>query len=106
MGVREDGQKVLLLIRSMGGQTTEAWQAVLGDLVDRGLRCPEFLITDRAPGLLRALAALWGRRLRRNPLRDQAALVLGHRAADLQQELVVGILAHRSIEELDLAACG
>jgi transposase-like protein len=50
--------KVLLSIRSMGGETTEAWRAVLDDLVDRGLRRPEFLITDGAPGLLQALAAI------------------------------------------------
>ncbi len=39
-------------------------------------------------------------------LADQAALVLRHRAADLQQQLVVGIPAHRPVEELDLAARG
>ena len=59
LGVRENGQKVLLSIRSMGGETTEAWRAVLDDLVGRGLRRPEFLITDGALGLLRALAAIW-----------------------------------------------
>jgi putative transposase len=59
IGVREDGQKVLLSIKSMGGETTEAWRAVLDELVARGLRRPEFLITDGAPGLLRALAAIW-----------------------------------------------
>jgi hypothetical protein len=32
---------------------------VLDDLVARGLRTPEFLITDGAAGLERALAALW-----------------------------------------------
>jgi transposase-like protein len=59
IGVREDGQKVLLSIKSMGGETTEAWRAVLDDLVQRGLRRPQFLITDGAPGLLKALAAVW-----------------------------------------------
>ncbi len=59
IGVREDGQKVLLSVKSMGGETTEAWRAVLDDLVQRGLRRPEFVITDGAPGLLRALAAVW-----------------------------------------------
>lgn len=59
VGVREDGQKVLLSVKSMGGETTEAWRAVLDDLVERGLRRPQFLITDGAPGLLRALAAIW-----------------------------------------------
>ena len=59
IGVRRDGQKVLLAVRNMGGETTEAWRAVLDDLVGRGLRTPEFLIIDGAPGLERALAALW-----------------------------------------------
>jgi len=59
IGVREDGQKVLLSIKSMGGETTEAWRAVLDDLVARGLRRPQFVIADGAPGLLRALAAVW-----------------------------------------------
>ena len=30
-GVREDGQKVLLAIKSMGGESTEAWRTVLDD---------------------------------------------------------------------------
>jgi len=59
IGVREDGQKVLLSIKSMGGETTEAWRAVLDDLIARGLRRPQFLITDGAPGLRQALAAVW-----------------------------------------------
>jgi hypothetical protein len=33
IGVREDGQKVLLALKTMGGETTEAWRAVLDDLV-------------------------------------------------------------------------
>ncbi len=59
LGVRDDGQKVLLAIKSMGGETTEAWRAVLDDLVARGLRRPELLLVDGAPGLEKALAAVW-----------------------------------------------
>ncbi len=59
IGVRADGQKVLLAITSMGGESTEAWRAVLDDLIRRGLRRPEFLIVDGAPGLEKAIAALW-----------------------------------------------
>ena len=44
----------------MGGETSEAWRAVLDDLVKRGLRKPEFLIVDGGTGLEQALAALWG----------------------------------------------
>ena len=59
LGVRADGQKVLLAIKSMGGESTEAWRAVLDDLIKRGLRRPEFLIVDGAPGLDRAIATVW-----------------------------------------------
>ena len=59
LGVRADGQKVLLAIKSMGGESAEAWRTVLGDLVKRGLRRPEFLIVDGAPGLDKAIAAIW-----------------------------------------------
>ena len=57
IGVRADGQKVLLAIKGMGGESTEAWRAVLDDLIRRGLRRPEFLIVDGAPGLDQAIAA-------------------------------------------------
>jgi transposase-like protein len=59
LGVREDGQKVLLAIKSMGGESAEAWRTVLDDLITRGLRRPEFLIVDGAPGLDKAIAAVW-----------------------------------------------
>ena len=60
LGVREDGQKVLLAVKNMGGETSEAWRAMLDDLVKRGLRKPEFLIVDGGTGLEQALATLWG----------------------------------------------
>src|SRR5262249_32998471 len=59
LGVREDGQKVLLAAKNMGGETSAAWRAVLDDLIKRGLRKPEFLIVDGGTGLEQALAALW-----------------------------------------------
>src|ERR1700739_1031488 len=60
LGIREDGQKVLLAVKNMGGETSEAWRAVLDDLVKRGLRKPEFLVVDGGAGLEQALAAPWG----------------------------------------------
>ena len=59
LGVRADGQKVLLAIKSMGGESAEAWRTVLDDLIKRGLRRPAFLIVDGAPGLDKAIAAIW-----------------------------------------------
>jgi putative transposase len=59
LGVRRDGQKVLLAVKNMGGEGEAAWRAVLDDLVARGLRTPEFLIVDGGAGLERALVSLW-----------------------------------------------
>ena len=59
LGVRADGQKVLLAIKGMGGESAEAWRSVLDDLTKRGLQRPEFLIVDGAPGLDSAIAAVW-----------------------------------------------
>ena len=59
IGVRADGQKVLLAVKSMGGESTEAWRVVLDGLIRRGLRRPEFLIVDGAAGLEKAIAAVW-----------------------------------------------
>ena len=59
LGVRRDGQKVLLAVKNMGGESEAAWRGILDDLIARGLRTPDFLITDGGAGLERALAALW-----------------------------------------------
>src|SRR6056297_1563730 len=63
IGVRRDGQKVLLAIRNMGGESTAAWRQFLDDLDAHGLKRPEFVIVapearvprDGAPGLEAAL---------------------------------------------------
>ena len=59
LGVRADGQKILLAVKNMGGESEAAWRGVLDDLVRRGLRTPELVIVDGGSGLERALAALW-----------------------------------------------
>jgi transposase-like protein len=60
IGVRADGQKVLLAVKNMGSESAAAWRSVLDDLIKRGLRQPEFLIIDGGAGLDSALAAVWG----------------------------------------------
>jgi transposase-like protein len=59
IGVRRDGQKILLAVRNMGGESRAAWRAFLDDLETRGLKAPAFIIVDGAPGLEAALAELW-----------------------------------------------
>ena len=59
LGVRRDGQKVVLAIKNMGGESEAAWRAVLDDLISRGMAKPELVIVDGGKGLEAALASLW-----------------------------------------------
>lgn len=59
MGVREDGQKVVLGMKSMGGESQAAWRELLDDLLARGMRVPSLVIMDGGKGLEAALATLW-----------------------------------------------
>ena len=59
LGVRDDGQKVLLAVKNMGGESAAAWRALLDDLVKRGMGAPDLVIVDGGSGLDAALAALW-----------------------------------------------
>jgi putative transposase len=40
IGVRADGQKVLLAVKSVGGESSEAWHSVLDDLISRACVAP------------------------------------------------------------------
>jgi transposase-like protein len=59
LGIRRDGQKVVLAIKNMGGESEAAWRAVLDDLTSRGLTRPDLVIVDGGKGLEAALASLW-----------------------------------------------
>jgi putative transposase len=88
IGVRRDGQKILLSIRHMGGESTAAWRQFIDDLDARGLKRPDFVIVDGAPGLEAALTALWGAELpiQRCTVHKHRNL-LGHAPKHLHDEL-------------------
>ena len=88
VGVRRDGQKVLLAIKNMGGESTAAWGQFLADLDARGLKRPGFVSVDGAPGLEAALVALWGEELpiQRCTVHKHRNL-LGHAPKPLHDEL-------------------
>ena len=88
IGVLRDGQKILLSIRHMGGESTAAWRQFLDDLDARGLKRPDFVIVDGAPGLEAALTALWGAELpiQRCTVHKHRNL-LGHAPKHLHDEL-------------------
>ena len=87
LGVRRDGQKVLLAVRNMGGESEAAWRGVLDGLIARGLRAPEFLITDGAAGLERALAALWPEVPAQRCTVHKHRNILGHAPDALHEEV-------------------
>jgi len=86
IGVRWDGQKVLLSIGNMGGESTAAWRQFLEDLDARGLKRPALVIVDGAPGLEAALSALWGNNLVIQRVHKHRNL-LGHAPHRMRDEL-------------------
>jgi len=58
-GISRDGKRVVLHLSLGGRESTESWKGVLNDLVERGLRRPQLLITDGNQGLLKAIKDIW-----------------------------------------------
>jgi putative transposase len=58
-GVHTNGDKELLALRLMGSESTAAWQAMVDDLVARGLEPPVLCIIDGNAGLRRAVVTAW-----------------------------------------------
>jgi transposase-like protein len=63
-GICVDGRKVLLTLSTAHSESYESCLEVLRDLVKRGLQTPVTITTDGAPGLIKAIDAMWPRALR------------------------------------------
>jgi transposase-like protein len=61
VGVRADGQKVLVELDLCGGESYAAWKGCLDGLVARGLTAPLLCIIDGHAGLRRAVGEVWAR---------------------------------------------
>jgi putative transposase len=59
LGVRGDGQRVVLDLRVAGEESAASWGEVLSGLVARHLRRPVLAVVDGNPGLLAALQTTW-----------------------------------------------
>lgn len=59
LGVRANGEKVLLSLVVAGAERTAAWEGLLEDLVARKLHAPQLVITDGNAGLAAALGRVW-----------------------------------------------
>jgi transposase-like protein len=59
VGVRADGEKVLLALELCGAESTSSWKCLIENMSARGLRAPRLAIIDGNPGLAQALAQTW-----------------------------------------------
>lgn len=59
LGVREDGQKVLLALEIAGSESTASWTGIVQGLSRRNLRAPRLVILDGNAGLSRAVRETW-----------------------------------------------
>jgi transposase-like protein len=59
LGVRANGERILLDLRVVGHETAVAWGEAVAGLIGRGLRAPLLAVIDGNPGLRAALRAQW-----------------------------------------------
>lgn len=60
LGVRQDGEKVVLGMMTAGGESTDGWALLIRDLAERGLQPPQLIVSDGNKGLRAACAQVWG----------------------------------------------
>jgi transposase-like protein len=87
IGVRSTGEKVLLSLAVMGGESTAAWGAFVNDLADRGLKRVGLAIVDGNKGLTRALLELWPNLPIQRCTVHKLWNLLGHAPKSLQAEV-------------------
>jgi len=85
--IGRDGQKVLLAVRNMGGESEAAWRSLLDDLVSRGLPAPGFVIIDGAAGLEKALGLVWPEALVQRCTVHKHRNLLAHAPERLHEEI-------------------
>jgi transposase-like protein len=59
LGVRENGEKVLLSLMTTGAESADGWQLLLDDLAARKMGRPRLVISDGNAGLAAALERQW-----------------------------------------------
>src|SRR5262249_5857937 len=59
LGVRGDGQRVILDLRLAGEESAASWSEVVASLISRQLRRPTLAVIDGNPGLAAALQTHW-----------------------------------------------
>lgn len=87
IGIRSDGEKILLALEIRGGESEAAWKGVLESLVSRGLKRPKLLVIDGSPGLASALDLTWPGVPRQRCAVHKLRNLLSHAPQALHEEL-------------------
>lgn len=87
LGVTKTGEKVVLSIKDMGGESKEAWLEVLRDLEARGVKEPQICIVDGNPGIEAALGQLWPNCLIQRCTVHKERNLLGYAPPAMHEEL-------------------
>ena len=90
VGVRPDGQKVLLSLEIAGSESTASWTAVVKGMADRGLPAPLLVILDGNAGLVRAVRETWPKaviqRCTKHKLENLLAKAPGHCHPEIRRD--------------------
>ena len=102
LGIREDGEKVLLGMTCGASESTEGWKSLVENLVARHLRVPQLVISDGNKGLRAACDQAWPgaehQRCTVHKLRNLEAKAPAHCREEMKQDY------HRIIYAEDGAA--
>jgi transposase-like protein len=90
IGVRDDGEKMLVSLAIARSESASSWKGVVDDLVRRGLRRPALAIVDGNGGLLRALRDSWSdpriQRCTKHKLENLLSKAPKHSHAELKRD--------------------
>lgn len=87
IGVRANGEKILLSLEARGGEGETAWKGFLENMTSRGLREPDLVIVDGSQGLAKALDVIWREADRQRCVVHKLRNLLSHAPERLYEEI-------------------
>jgi len=87
IGVRGNGDKVLLSLEVRGGEGEAAWRGFLENLTGRGLRAPRLAVIDGSQGLAKALDVIWPKADRQRCVVHKLRNLLSYAPERLHEEI-------------------
>jgi len=101
--IDSEGRKHLLHLAVGNKESEAAWTAFFRDMVSRGLRSPTSVTTDGAPGVIKAVEAVFNRSIRMRCWFHRLANIRSKLPDDSAAEVMAHIYAVRDAPTLDAA---